>query len=55
MNLVPENFKLISASYKGNDFIKIQYDEKGLVKNLKGEFHIFEKKIIWFASFVHSR
>ena len=44
MNLVPEKFKLIPASYNGCDFIKIQYEDKDLVKKLKGEFHIIEVK-----------
>ena len=44
MNLVPENFKLITATYNGNDYMKIQYEEKDLIKKLKGEFHIIEVK-----------
>ena len=44
MNLVPEKFKLIPKSYNGNDFMKIQYEDKDLVKKLKGEFHIIEVK-----------
>ena len=44
MNLVPEKFKLIPATYNGNDFMKIQYEDKDLVKKLKGEFHIIEVK-----------
>ena len=28
MNLVPEKFKLITATYNGNDFMKIQYEDK---------------------------
>lgn len=42
--LLPEKFKLIPASYQGNDFMKIQCDEKDLVKKLEGEFHMFETK-----------
>ena len=44
MNLVPENFKTIPKSYNGYDFMKIQYEDKDLVKKLKGEFHIIEVK-----------
>ena len=44
MNLVPEKFKLIPKSYNGNDFMKIQYEDKDLVEKLKGEFHIIEVK-----------
>ena len=44
MKLVPENFKTIPATYNGNDFIKIQYEDKDLVMKLKGEFHIIEVK-----------
>ena len=32
MNLVPENFKTIPKSYNGYDFMKIQYEDKDLVK-----------------------
>ena len=45
MNLVPEKFKLIPTTYNGNDFMKIQYENKDLVKKLKGEFHIHETKM----------
>ena len=44
MKLVPENFKLIPATYNGNDFMKIQYEDKDLVMKLKGEFHIIDVK-----------
>ena len=44
MNLVPEKFKTIPATYNGYDFLKIQYEDKDLVKKLKGEFHIIEVK-----------
>ena len=44
MNLVPEKFKTIPATYNGYDFMKIQYEDKDLVKKLKGEFHIMEVK-----------
>ena len=44
MNLVSEKFKLITATYNGNDYMKIQYEDKDLVKKLKGEFHIIEVK-----------
>ena len=44
MKLDPENFKLIPKSYNGNDFRKIQYEDKDLVMKLKGEFHIIEVK-----------
>ena len=44
MKLVPENFKTIPATYNGNDFMKIQYEDKDLVMKLKGEFHIIEVK-----------
>ena len=44
MNLVPEKFKIIPKSYNGYDFMKIQYEDKDLVKKLKGEFHIIEVK-----------
>ena len=44
MNLVPEKFKLVSATYKGNEFMKIQYEDKDLVMKLKGEFQIHETK-----------
>ena len=44
MNLVPEKFKTIPATYNGNDFMKIQYEDKDLIKKLKGEFHIIEVK-----------
>ena len=32
MNLVPEKFKIIPATYNGYNFIKIQYEDKDLVK-----------------------
>ena len=44
MNLVPEKFKLITATYNGNDYMKIQYEDKDLIKKLKGEFHIIDVK-----------
>ena len=44
MNLVPEKFKIIPATYNGNDFMKIQYENKDLVMKLKGEFHIIDVK-----------
>ena len=44
MNLVPEKFKTIPSTYNGNDFMKIQYEDKDLVKKLKGEFHIIDVK-----------
>ena len=44
MNLVPEKFKIIPATYNGNDFMKIQYEDKYLVMKLKGEFHIIDVK-----------
>ena len=44
MNLVPEKFKLIPKSYNGNDFMKIQYEDKDLIMKLKGEFHIIDVK-----------
>ena len=44
MELVPENFKLIPATYNGYDFMKIQYEDKDLVMKLKGEFQILETK-----------
>ena len=44
MKLDPENFKVIPKSYNGNDFRKIQYEDKDLVMKLKGEFHIIEVK-----------
>ena len=44
MNLVPEKFKIIPATYNGNNFMKIQYEDKDLVMKLKGEFHIIEVK-----------
>ena len=44
MNLVPEKFKTIPKSYNGNDFMKIQYEDKDLVMKLKGEFHIIDAK-----------
>ena len=44
MNLVPEKLKIIPKSYNGYDFMKIQYEDKDLVKKLKGEFHIIEVK-----------
>ena len=44
MNLVPEKFKIIRTTYNGYDFMKIQYEDKDLVKKLKGEFHIIEVK-----------
>ena len=44
MNLVPEKFKTIPKSYNGYDFMKIQYEDKDLVKKLKGEFYIIEVK-----------
>ena len=55
MNLVPEKFKIIPATYNGYNFMKIQYEDKDLVKKLKGEFHIIEVKKIRFAPCVHSR
>ena len=36
MNLVPEKFKLFPKSYNGNEFMKIQYEDKDLVMKLKG-------------------
>ena len=44
MKLVPENFKLIPTTYNGNDFMKIQYEDKDLVMKLKGKFHIIDVK-----------
>ena len=44
MNLVPEKFKTIPKSYNGNDFMKIQYEDKDLIMKLKGEFHIIDAK-----------
>ena len=44
MKLVPENFKLIPTTYNGNDFMKIQYEDKDLVMKLKGKFHITDVK-----------
>ena len=44
MKLVPENFKLIPATYNGYDFMTIQYEDKDLVMKLKGEFQILETK-----------
>ena len=44
MKLVSENFKLIPTTYNGNDFMKIQYEDKDLVMKLKGEFHIIDVK-----------
>ena len=44
MNLVPEKFKIIPKSYNGNDFMKIQYEDKDLVMKLKGEFFITDAK-----------
>ena len=44
MKLVPENFKLIPATYNGYDFMKIQYEDKDFVMKLKGEFHIIDVK-----------
>ena len=44
MNLIPEKFKIIPKSYNGYDFMKIQYEDKDLVKKLEGEFHIRGKK-----------
>ena len=38
MNLVPEKFKIIPKSYNGYDFMKIQYEDKDLVKNSKENF-----------------
>ena len=46
MKLVPENFKTIPATYNGNDFMKIQYEDKDLVMKLKGEFHIIDVKMV---------
>ena len=45
MNLVPEKFKLIPKSYNGNEFMKIQNEDKDLVMKLKGEFQILETKM----------
>ena len=42
MDLAPKKFKTIPATYNGNDFRKIQYEDKDLVIKLKGEFHIIE-------------
>ena len=44
MNLVPEKFKTIPATCNGNDFMKIQYEDKDLVMKLKGEFHFTDVK-----------
>ena len=44
MNLVTERFKIIPKSYNGYDFMKIQYEDKDLVKKLKREFYIIEVK-----------
>ena len=38
MNLVPEKFKLITTTYNGNDYMKIQYEDKDLIKNSKENF-----------------
>ena len=38
MNLVPEKFEKIPKSYNGYDFIKIQYEDKDLVKISKDNF-----------------
>ena len=44
MKLVPENFKSIPKGYNGNDFMKIQCEDKDLIMKLKGEFHIIDVK-----------
>ena len=44
MKLELEKFKIIPKSYNGNDFMKIQYEDKDLVMKLKGEFHIIDAK-----------
>ena len=49
MNLVPEKFKLIPTSYKGDDFMKIQYDDNDLTRKIKGQFHIFGTKSFGFG------
>ena len=37
MKLVPENFNLIPKSYNGNDFMKIQYEDKDLIMSSIGD------------------
>ena len=44
MKLDLEKFKLIPSTYNGIDFMKIQYEDKDLVMELKGEFHIIDVK-----------
>ena len=44
MKLDLEKFKLISSTYNGTYFMKIQYEDKDLVMKLKGEFFITEVK-----------
>ena len=55
MNLVPEKFKLIPKSYNGNDFMKIQYEDKDLVKKTQRRISYHGGKKIRFAPCVHSR
>ena len=46
MNLVPEKFKTIPATYNGYDVMKIQYEDKDLVKKTQRRisYHRGKKK-----------
>ena len=55
MNLVNEKFKIISATYNGNDYMKIQYEDKDLVKKTQRRISYHRGKKIRFAPCVHSR
>ena len=55
MSLVPEKFKIIPKSYNGYDFMKIQYEDKDLVKKTQRRISYHRGKKIRFAPCVHSR
>ena len=47
MNVVPEKFKIITKSYNGNEFMKIQYEDKDLVKNQILETKMFGLRLLF--------
>ena len=54
MKLVPENFKLIPTTYNGNDFMKIQYEDRSRNETQRIiSYH--RRKKLWFAFDIHSR
>ena len=55
MNLVPEKFKLITATYNGNDYMKIQYEDKDLIKKTQRRISYHRRKKLWFAFDIYYR